>query len=308
MNAEEVADAVPDGADPAGHLVSKPRCKALDTFPQPLDNVAADLHDLVHEAPERFHDALDDLRYRLDDLDNDGRKVLDQGDKQLHARHDDLVDVVHERVYNTGNDLRDRLDNRRDDLRQRADERDEQVDARLYDLRDRIQHGGNDSFDDKRDRFYDSGYDLRQRRHQRGQKLYPRVDELRNRGKNKVDDREDQRGQRFDQDGYRVKDTLLVGQSVKWTPAPAGGEWSYDNAYLSLTGSGGKAVFKALKEGKTTATYTAGGTEYVVHITINAATLPQTGDSGSPLPYILLSLASLCGLGAVLLWRKRSHA
>ncbi|MFT3985786.1 MAG: Ig-like domain-containing protein [Lachnospiraceae bacterium] len=101
--------------------------------------------------------------------------------------------------------------------------------------------------------------------------------------------------------------TLLVGQSVKWTPSPAGGSWRYDNAYLSMTESGGKATFKALKEGKTTATYTANNTEYVVQITINAATIPQTGDTGSPLSLVLPGLASLCGIGRLVLKKKWTH-
>ncbi len=101
--------------------------------------------------------------------------------------------------------------------------------------------------------------------------------------------------------------TLLVGQSVKWMAAPAGGSWHYDNAYLSMTESGGEATFKALKEGKTTAAYTANETEYVVQITINAAIIPQTGDTGSPLSFVLPGLASLCGMGVFVLKKKWTH-
>ena len=48
MNTEEIADAVPDGGDPPGHLIPQPRGKLGNAAPQTLDDVAADLHDLIH--------------------------------------------------------------------------------------------------------------------------------------------------------------------------------------------------------------------------------------------------------------------
>ncbi len=89
--------------------------------------------------------------------------------------------------------------------------------------------------------------------------------------------------------------TLIKGKSVSFTPSPSGGAWTYDSDTLSLSESGGKATFTAKKAGKTYATYTAGGTQFVVTITINDNTIPQTGDTmgiADIWPYVLA--ASLC--------------
>ena len=48
MDAKEIADAIPDGGDPAGYLIPEPGCQLLDTLSQTFDNVAANFHDLVH--------------------------------------------------------------------------------------------------------------------------------------------------------------------------------------------------------------------------------------------------------------------
>lgn len=98
--------------------------------------------------------------------------------------------------------------------------------------------------------------------------------------------------------------SLIVGQSVSWTPSPTGGTWQYDSELLSMTQSGGTVTFTALKTGNTTATYTVNGVSHTVNITINAATIPQTGDMNDPLPFALLALASLAGLGAMLLYKR----
>jgi len=102
--------------------------------------------------------------------------------------------------------------------------------------------------------------------------------------------------------------TLLVGQSVSWTPSPVDGAWSYDSDYLTMSESGGIYTFTAQKIGRTVATYTADGVSHSVNITINGATIPQTGDVSNPLPFLLLALASLCGMGALALYRKKSRA
>ena len=102
--------------------------------------------------------------------------------------------------------------------------------------------------------------------------------------------------------------TLLVGQSVSWTPSPADGAWSYDSDYLTMSESGGIYTFTAQRVGRTVATYTADGVSHSVNITINGATIPQTGDVSNPLPFLLLALASLCGMGALALYRKKSRA
>lgn len=57
MDTEEIADAVPDGGDPPGHLIPQPRGKLLDTAPQTFYDVAANLHNFIHQRAEGFHDA-----------------------------------------------------------------------------------------------------------------------------------------------------------------------------------------------------------------------------------------------------------
>ncbi|MGI5854392.1 MAG: hypothetical protein ACOX8I_08740 [Bacillota bacterium] len=94
--------------------------------------------------------------------------------------------------------------------------------------------------------------------------------------------------------------TLINGKSVGFTPSPTGGSWTYDSAYLSLSENGGKATFTAKKTGKTYVAYAAGGTEFVVAITINESTIPQTEDVADPVnawPYALAGLVLLFGAG-----------
>ena len=98
--------------------------------------------------------------------------------------------------------------------------------------------------------------------------------------------------------------TLLVGRSVSWTPAPAGGAWSYDKDMLSMTQDGDTYTFTALKTGRATATYTVDGMPHTINITINASAIPQTGDPFNPWPYLLLMLAALAGCISLLLYRK----
>ena len=99
--------------------------------------------------------------------------------------------------------------------------------------------------------------------------------------------------------------TLLMGQSVSWTPAPAGGAWSYHKDLLAMTQDGDTYTFTALKTGKATATYTVDGVPHTVHITINASAILQTGDTANPLPWLMLMLTVLVGCVS-LLYRKRS--
>ncbi|MCD2492708.1 leucine-rich repeat protein [Lacrimispora sp. NSJ-141] len=93
--------------------------------------------------------------------------------------------------------------------------------------------------------------------------------------------------------------TLLQGQSISWTPAPAGGSWSYDTDLLEMKKNGDTYTFKALKVGKATATYTVDGVPHTVTITINSSTIPQTGDTSSPWPWALLATAALLGCAAL---------
>ena len=97
-----------------------------------------------------------------------------------------------------------------------------------------------------------------------------------------------------------------LGVGVSWTPASAGGAWSYDKDYLEMTQSGGTYTFKALKAGKATATYTVDGVPFTVSITINPSTIPQTGDTSNQLPYLLLAMAALAGCCGLVVYGKRS--
>lgn len=109
--------------------------------------------------------------------------------------------------------------------------------------------------------------------------------------------------------------TLSNGKSVSWTPRPAGGTWSYDKEYLSIKREGDTVTFTAQKAGKTTVTYTAGGTQYVVTITItdssavqtnNNSTTPQTGDNSHVgLWLALLGIGSAGILGIFVRQKKR---
>ena len=104
--------------------------------------------------------------------------------------------------------------------------------------------------------------------------------------------------------GLPERYTLLAGKTVSWTPAPTGGEWSYDKDLLEMTRQGDTYTFKALKEGKATATYIVDGVPHTVTITINSSTLPQTGDTGGLLHWLLVMLAALAGCGGLLAYRK----
>lgn len=64
--------------------------------------------------------------------------------------------------------------------------------------------------------------------------------------------------------------SMDIGESISWTPTPAGGSWSYDKNYLEMTLNGGTCTFRALKEGKTTAAYTVNKVTHTVTITINS--------------------------------------
>ena len=98
--------------------------------------------------------------------------------------------------------------------------------------------------------------------------------------------------------------TLYTGGRVSWTPAPSGGTWSYDNNYLSMTQSGNAYTFKAIKDGKTSATYTVGNLSHTVSITINKSTLPQTGDNTNiVLPLILLLVSA--AMISLMVWKRK---
>ena len=106
--------------------------------------------------------------------------------------------------------------------------------------------------------------------------------------------------------GLPERYTLLSGQTVSWTPQPAGGSWSYDKDLLEMTRQGDTYTFKAFKEGKATATYTVDGVPHTVTITIDSSTNPQTGDVSNPWPWALLTTAALLGCAGLPICGKRS--
>ena len=67
--------------------------------------------------------------------------------------------------------------------------------------------------------------------------------------------------------------TIYTGGRVTLTPSLGGGTWDFDEAYLSRDGN----TFTALKAGKTTVTYAAGGISVAYDVTIEASGLPTTG-------------------------------
>jgi len=116
-DSKEVADAVPDGADPSADLIPEPRSEGLNALPQPAHKVRADLHDFRNGLCKGGDNSRNDLRDRLDDLQNYGGEVFNEGDKQRHARFHQLWDGCQQCVHNGSNDLRQRFHNGLNDLR-----------------------------------------------------------------------------------------------------------------------------------------------------------------------------------------------
>ena len=82
---------------------------------------------------------------------------------------------------------------------------------------------------------------------------------------------------------------IYTGGRITLTPNREGGTWTFDSAFLSRDGN----TFTALKAGKTTITYTVGGTSTSYDVTILAADLPQAGQN--------FTWAWLLGAAAVLI-------
>ncbi|WP_343210267.1 InlB B-repeat-containing protein [Anaerolentibacter hominis] len=99
--------------------------------------------------------------------------------------------------------------------------------------------------------------------------------------------------------------TLQPGRSITWKPTPPGGSWDYDKDLLKMTEDGGRCTFKAIKRGKTDAVYTVDGVSFTVSITITSPAIPQTGDAGNMLLWMLLMMVSLPGFGALLIYKKK---
>ena len=81
MDAKQAFDAAYQSVYPASHLVPQPGNHALDTVPQTLDQIRADLHDFGNGLCKRLHQARNDLRHSLYDFHNNGGQILNQGDE-----------------------------------------------------------------------------------------------------------------------------------------------------------------------------------------------------------------------------------
>ncbi len=95
-----------------------------------------------------------------------------------------------------------------------------------------------------------------------------------------------------------------TGRQVIITPDAAGGTWSFDGEYLSLTQNGDQYIFTALKNGYTTATYSVLGASVSVLLTIIEMDVPQTGEAATPAGVILLGHAVSCAAWVVVRRRK----
>ncbi|MCR0569953.1 Ig domain-containing protein [[Clostridium] innocuum] len=105
--------------------------------------------------------------------------------------------------------------------------------------------------------------------------------------------------------GLPKSHTMSVGESVSWTPKPAGGTWSYDKNMLEMSQSGDVYTFTALQTGKTTATYTVDGVTHSVNISMISSSIPKTGDTTNSVIWMLGIVASV--LCCLVLVSNRKH-
>lgn len=105
--------------------------------------------------------------------------------------------------------------------------------------------------------------------------------------------------------GLPKSHTMSVGESVSWTPKPAGGTWSYDKNMLEMSQSGDVYTFTALQTGKTTATYTVDGVTHSVNISMISSNIPKTGDTTNSVIWMLGIAASV--LCCFVLVSNRKH-
>jgi LPXTG-motif cell wall-anchored protein len=89
----------------------------------------------------------------------------------------------------------------------------------------------------------------------------------------------------------------------------SGGKWNYDDKYLELTDNNdGTAKITGLKVGKTTVTYTASGHVETFIITINATSLPSTGQDFTWVWVFGLAATIVSGLTLLIMRKHKSHA
>ena len=99
--------------------------------------------------------------------------------------------------------------------------------------------------------------------------------------------------------------TLMTGETVSWTPVPAGGVWSCDSDLLEMTASGDTCTFKALKEGTAAITYTVDDAAFTITLTVHSSAASQPNALSSVWLWALLA-AGLLGCTALVTVKRNS--
>lgn len=99
--------------------------------------------------------------------------------------------------------------------------------------------------------------------------------------------------------------TLMTGETVSWTPVPAGGVWSCDSNLLEMTASGDTCTFKALKEGTAAITYTVDDAAFTITLTVHSSAASQPNALSSVWLWALLA-AGLLGCTALVTVKRNS--
>lgn len=87
---------------------------------------------------------------------------FNQGNKQIHACHDDLIQVAEDRVHKPADDFGNGGNDSSNNLRKRLNQGNQQFDACFDDERNGVNDCCNDAVDDFRNRFHDCCDDFRQ--------------------------------------------------------------------------------------------------------------------------------------------------
>ena len=99
--------------------------------------------------------------------------------------------------------------------------------------------------------------------------------------------------------------TLMTGETVSWTPVPAGGVWSCDSDLLEMTASGDTCTFKALKEGTAAITYTVDDAAFTITLTVHSSAASQPNALSSVWLWAL-RVAGLLGCTALVTVKRNS--
>ena len=97
----------------------------------------------------------------------------------------------------------------------------------------------------------------------------------------------------------------MTGETVSWTPVPAGGVWSCDSDLLEMTASGDTCTFKALKEGTAAITYTVDDAAFTITLTVHSSAASQPNALSSVWLWALLA-AGLLGCTALVTVKRNS--